>query len=120
MRVERTSERWFAAEILRLQAEVLEILDRLQDAKACLARALETAAHQQARFWELRAALSAARLGLDGAAARERVRRLQASFSEGFELPDLQAAQALTGGFSLGAPARSRGPWRDDGIDRKA
>jgi predicted ATPase len=95
IRVERTGERWFAAEIFRLQGEVLVTLNCLADANSCLAHALETAAAQQARFWELRAALTLARVGHGGAAARERVKRLCAGFSEGFGLPDLRAAQAL-------------------------
>lgn len=94
IRVERTGERWYEAEIHRLEGEVLVALDRLADAKACFARALETAAGQQARFWELRAALSFARLSHDPA-ARDRVGRLRAGFSEGFELPDLKAARAF-------------------------
>jgi class 3 adenylate cyclase/predicted ATPase len=94
IRVERTGERWYEAEIHRLEGEVLVALDRLADAKACFARALETAAGQQARFWELRAALSLARLSHDPA-ARDRVGRLRAGFSEGFELPDLKEARAF-------------------------
>jgi predicted ATPase len=94
IRVERTGERWYEAEIHRLEGEVLVALDRLADARACFARALETAAGQQARFWELRAALSLWRLDHDPA-ARDRVVRLKAGFSEGFELPDLKAARLL-------------------------
>jgi predicted ATPase len=94
IRVERTSERWYDAEIYRLEGEVLAALDRIADARACFARALETAAGQQARFWELRAALSIWRLDHDPA-ARDRVVRLKAGFSEGFELSDLKAARLL-------------------------
>jgi hypothetical protein len=57
-------------------------------------RALETAVHQKARFWELRAALGLVRVGRDGV-ARERVGRLRAGFSEAFDLPELRAAKAL-------------------------
>jgi class 3 adenylate cyclase/predicted ATPase len=91
-RVERTGERWYEAEIHRLEGEVLVTLDRLADAKSCFARALETAASQQARFWELRAAMSLARVS-HGPAVRDRVVCLRAGFSEGFELPDLKAAR---------------------------
>jgi predicted ATPase len=92
--VERTGERWYEAEIHRLEGEALVTLDRLADARACFARALETAAGQQARFWELRSALSLWRLDHDSA-TRDRVVRLKAGFSEGFELPDLKAARLL-------------------------
>ena len=53
-RVERSGERWFSAEILRLEGEANLALgrDRLARAKACFARALETAAGQGARLWE--------------------------------------------------------------------
>jgi class 3 adenylate cyclase/predicted ATPase len=94
-RVERTGERWFEAEIFRIESEALSTLGRLTDARASLARALETAARQDARFWELRAALSCVRID-DDANARERVASLYAAFSEGFALPDLHAARALT------------------------
>jgi len=94
IRVERTGERWYEAEIHRLEGEVMVALDRLADARACFARALETAAGQQARFWELRSALSLWRLDHDSA-TRDRVVRLKAGFSEGFELPDLKAARLL-------------------------
>jgi class 3 adenylate cyclase/predicted ATPase len=94
IRVGRTGECWYEAEIHRLEGEVLVALDRLADAKACFARALDTAAGQQARFWELRAALSLWRLGHDPA-ARDRVVCLKAGFSEGFELPDLKASRLL-------------------------
>ena len=97
IRVERTGERWYEAEIHRLEGEMLLALDRLTDAKASIARALATAARQQARFWELRAALSLARLN-HNPDARDRVGRLRAGFSEGFELPDLKAARLFESG----------------------
>jgi predicted ATPase len=92
IRVEQTGERWYEAEIHRLQGEVLVALDRFADAKACFARGLEAAAGQQARFWELRAALSLSRIDHDPA-SRDRVVRLRAGFSEGFELPEFKAAR---------------------------
>jgi predicted ATPase len=94
-RVERTGERWFEAEIFRIEGEVLSILGRLVDTKTSLLRALETAAKQQARFWELRAAVSRVRIDHD-VSARERVKHLCADFSEGFGLLDFRAAQSLT------------------------
>ena len=60
--IERTGERWFAAEVLRLHGEALLLLgeDRLALSKDRLSEALATARAQGARFWELRAALSLA------------------------------------------------------------
>ena len=93
-RVDQTGERWFEAEICRIEGEVLSTLGRPSDAKISLLRALETAVKQEARFWELRAALSNARIDHD-AAARERVKYICATFGEGFGLPDLKAARVL-------------------------
>jgi class 3 adenylate cyclase/predicted ATPase len=108
-RVEQTGERWFAAEILRLEGDALMAYgqDSLAEAEACFARALETAVGQQARFWELRAALRIARIGRQDVAARERVARLCAEFSEGFGLPEFEEARALAanGSGSLAAVA---------------
>jgi predicted ATPase len=97
-KVEQTNERWFAAEIIRLQGEVLVALDGDQAAEAelCFTRALDTAEGQHARFWELRAAMSLSRLDRESGCGRERVRQLCSGFEEGFALPDLQAAQALS------------------------
>ena len=97
-RVERTGERWFSAEILRLEGEANLALgrDRLARAKACFARALETAAGQGARLWELRAALSLARVEADDAGLRGRLGRLCATFGDDSgPLPELEAARAL-------------------------
>ena len=97
-RVERSGERWFSAEILRLEGEANLALgrDRLTRAKACFARALETAVGQGARLWELRAALSLARVEADDAGLRGRLGRLCATFGDDSgPLPELEAARAL-------------------------
>ncbi len=95
--IERTNERWFAAEVLRLQGEaVLQSgTERGKKAAECFREALATARAQGARFWELRAAIGLARL--DGAelGAREQVAEIFSSFTEGSALPDLKAAQLL-------------------------
>jgi predicted ATPase len=60
---DRGERRW-EAELYRLQGELLlqqAIPDEAQ-AKACLHQALEIARRQQAKSWELRAALSLSRL----------------------------------------------------------
>ena len=62
--IEQTGERWFEAEIYRLRGEFL--LRRLQSdatpAESAFMRAIEIARSQQARTFELRAALSLAKL----------------------------------------------------------
>ncbi|TIP82438.1 MAG: hypothetical protein E5X58_38895 [Mesorhizobium sp.] len=95
--IERTEERWFAAEILRLQGEVLLQLgeDKAGDSRDRLLEALATARAQGARFWELRAALSLVRADCHDPGAREQLALIYSGFTEGLKLPDLQAAQTL-------------------------
>ncbi|PDT39642.1 MULTISPECIES: adenylate/guanylate cyclase domain-containing protein [Sinorhizobium] len=97
-RMERTKERWFAAEILRLHGEVLLQLgeDKARNSEDLLVEAMATARAQRARFWELRAALSLVRAGLPAPGACERLALIYSGFTEGLTLPDLQAAHALT------------------------
>ncbi len=95
--IDRTNERWFAAEVLRLQGEAAlqSKVEQSEKAADCFCRALATARAQDARFWELRAALGLARLGGPETSAREQLAQILASFAEGFALPDLKAAQLL-------------------------
>jgi class 3 adenylate cyclase/predicted ATPase len=97
-RTEATRERWFAAEILRLQGEMLLQLgeDRHGLAKQRLAEAAATAQAQGARFWELRTALTLARLESADNGARENLARVYAGFTEGQQYADLRAAHSLT------------------------
>jgi len=96
--VERTGERWFAAELNRRKGELL--LRRGQDAAAeeLYRKALSIAVEQQAKLWELRAAASLARLRRDQgrrAEARDLLAPIYGWFTEGFGTPDLQEAKAL-------------------------
>jgi predicted ATPase len=95
--IERTNERWFAAEVLRLEGEVLMQFgeDRVALSRERLSEALATARAQDARFWELRAALSLARGDCPAPGAREQLAAIYSGFTEGMTLPDLQAAQML-------------------------
>jgi len=101
---------WFHAELYRLRAEVYLALraqqrraskkwqQLTQEAEDCLRRGLEVARSQGARWWELRNAVSLARLlseGDCGAEGSDLLRSVYDEFTEGFELPDLRAAQAI-------------------------
>ncbi|MGH7898351.1 MAG: hypothetical protein ACREQQ_10390 [Candidatus Binatia bacterium] len=69
-----------------------------QKAEACFYRALDIARAPEAKFPELRAATSLARLWRDQgkrAAARNLLAPRYAWFTEGFDTPDLQDAKAL-------------------------
>ena len=100
--VDRTGERWWAAELHRLQGEILlaQAGERQQvpEAEACLHQALDVARRQQAKSWELRAALSLSRLWQQHGkrdTARELLAPLYGWFTEGFDMADLQEAKAL-------------------------
>ena len=96
--VERTDERWYEAELYRLMAEALITKSDRPDAERWLCRALRTAQKQDARFWELRAATSLARLWRDQgkrSAARDLLAPIYGCFTEGFDTRDLQEAAAL-------------------------
>jgi predicted ATPase len=61
-------------------------------------KALSTAQEQQAKLWELRAAVSLARLWRDQnrrAEARDLLAPVYGWFTEGFDTPDLKEAKAL-------------------------
>ncbi len=104
----RTGERWYDAELHRLQGELtLEPLesgvpgvDRETKAEACFLKAIETARQQGARLFELRAVMSLARLRRRQgrrAEARSELAEIYGWFTEGFDTQDLQEARALLG-----------------------
>src|SRR5262249_21779658 len=98
--VDTTGERHTEAELHRLHGELLlrQAVPEAQAAEACFQRALNVARGQQAKWWELRAAMSLARLWQrqgKGAAARELLAEIYGWFTEGFDTPDLQEAKAL-------------------------
>ncbi|MBB4277447.1 adenylate/guanylate cyclase domain-containing protein [Rhizobium mongolense] len=96
--IERTNERWFAAEVFRLQGEAMLQIDPERKTMAAerFGEALATARAQGARFWELRAAMSLARIDNE-VSAREQLAQICESFTEGTALPDLKNAQLLCG-----------------------
>ena len=67
-------------------------------AEACFHQALDIARQQQAKSWELRAAMSLARLWQQQGKqddARELLTDVYSWFTEGFDTADLQEARAL-------------------------
>ena len=98
--VETTKEKWGEAEIHRTAGEI-ELMSPQQDAAKAqrhFERALAVARAQQAKSWELRAAMSMARLW-QGQGKRQQARDLLAPvygwFTEGSDTLDLKEAKAL-------------------------
>jgi tetratricopeptide (TPR) repeat protein len=100
LRIEETGEKGAKAEMLRLNGEVLLMHDESAAAEAerCFRTAIEVARAQEAKWWELRACVSLARL-LRDANRRDEARTLLAEiynwFTEGFDLRDIKDAKAL-------------------------
>ena len=95
---ERTGQRRWEAELHRLEGLALLGLNRLDEAGAVFEEALRIARKQQAKSYELRAAMSLARLwGEQGrrGEARELLAPVYGWFTEGFDTADLKDAKAL-------------------------
>ena len=98
--VEQTGQRWFDAEVHRVRGELLLKLRRpdVAAAESAFLRAIEIARIQQTRTFELRAALSLAKLyqttGRDQVASELLVGAL-AGFNAGPEVPEVEEAQRL-------------------------
>lgn len=93
---------WTLADLYRLRGECWR-LQPSQDAEAkrCFEQAIGIARTQSAKWWELRASLSLARLYADRGRAAEARGQLQPVydwFREGLSTPDLQAARSLIDG----------------------
>ena len=98
--VAQTGIVYYESELHRLEGELLLRLDPRdeQRAEASFRRALEIARVQEAKSWELRAAMSLARLwGEQGprAEARDLLAPVYGWFTEGFDTADLKDAKAL-------------------------
>jgi DNA-binding SARP family transcriptional activator/predicted ATPase len=93
------NERWWNAELHRLRGELLLMHGAdASDVEAAMLRAIEIARAQQARSLELRATISLVRLWIAQKRPEDAKRRLSDVydwFTEGFDTPDLQAAQLL-------------------------
>jgi predicted ATPase len=96
--VERTGERWFAAELNRLKGQLLLRQGHTDDAERSYCAALSIARQQEAKLWELRAVVSLARLRRDqghGAEARDLLAPVYEWFTEGLHTSALREAKAL-------------------------
>ena len=98
--VKTTKERWCEADISRIAGEISLISAEHDAVKAeeYFERALSVARQQQAKSWELRAAMSLARLWRDQGKpqqARELLAPVYGWFTEGFDTRDLKEAKAL-------------------------
>jgi predicted ATPase len=98
--IEANKERWCEAEIHRIAGEIALMPSRPDAvaAEAHFERALAISRQQQARSWELRAAMSMARLWRDQGKihqARELLAPVYGWFTEGFDTRDLKEAKVL-------------------------
>jgi class 3 adenylate cyclase/predicted ATPase len=98
--VHTTGAHCYVAELYRLKGELLLAASATQqtEGSACFRQALDIARDQQAKFLELRAATSLARLWQrqgKRTEARELLAPIYSWFTEGFDTADLQDAKAL-------------------------
>lgn len=103
----KNRERYYEAELYRLKGELLlrntefthsSLLSTHRSAEKCFQQALAVARRQQAKAWELRAAMSLGRLWAQQG-KQEEAKQLLADvygwFAEGFDTADLQEARSL-------------------------
>jgi predicted ATPase len=100
MILETTKEQWCEAELYRTAGEIgLKSAEQdTHSAEECFERALGIARKQHAKWWELRAAMSMARLWRDQGKpqqAHELLAPVYGWFTEGFDTRDLKEAKAL-------------------------
>jgi class 3 adenylate cyclase/predicted ATPase len=98
--IEQTGERWFYAEVLRVRGELLLKQPRpdVTTAEAAFVRAIEIARGQQAKTFELRAALALAKLQQTARGERAGVELLAPAlvgFSTGRDVPEIDEARRL-------------------------
>jgi len=94
-----TKERWYEADIHRIAGEIAPMSTKdMTKAEAHFEQALAVARAQQAKSWELRAAMSMARLWRDQGKrneARELLAPVYGWFTQGFDTLDLKQANNL-------------------------
>jgi tetratricopeptide (TPR) repeat protein len=108
---DRGGERYFVAELLRNKGELLLRAadeESISHAEHCFSQALEVAREQGAQSWELRSALSFARLRVRQDRqddARQLLDPVYCRFTEGFETPDLRSARTVLHSLPSRPPA---------------
>jgi hypothetical protein len=96
----------YAAELVRVEGELLAAIGDLKGAAERLARSLEMSRRRQLRPTELRTAMALCRLNrLQPDKSLELLSSIYDSFTEGFEYADLKAARAI-----LDSPRRTTNP----------
>ena len=98
--LEASGRRDLLAEAYQLRGEFLlrQAPPAVAQAEACFQRALAVARRQQAKSWELRAAMSLSRLWQgqgQGAAAQQLLANIYSWFTEGLDTADLREAKVL-------------------------
>jgi predicted ATPase len=96
--VERTGERWFAAELNRHKGQLLLRQGHAEAANEFYRKALSIAVEQAAKLWELRAAVNLAQLHRDQgrrSEARSLLAPVYSWFTEGFDTQDLKDAKSF-------------------------
>jgi predicted ATPase len=91
-------ERWWRPETLRVRGEIWRKEGNDELAEADFRDAIALAREMSAKAWELRAAMSLARLWCDQgkrAEARDLLTPVYGWFTEGFDTADLKEAKAL-------------------------
>jgi predicted ATPase len=99
-KIEKSTEKWVEAEVHRIAGEIAlkSFAPDTEKAENCFEHALSVARAQQAKSWELRAAISLARLWRDQGnpqQARELLAPVYGWFTEGFDTRDLKEANEL-------------------------
>jgi class 3 adenylate cyclase len=97
---EKTGHRQWKPELRRLEGIALSGLNRLEEGENALEEAMRVARSQQAKAYELRTAMSMARLWRDRGKrrqARDLLAPIYGWFTEGFDTLDLKQARALLG-----------------------
>jgi predicted ATPase len=95
---ETLGERWFSAELYRHKGRLLLRRQESEAGEELYYKALSIADEQQAKLWELRAALSLARLRRNQgrrSEAHDLLSPVYSWFTEGFDISDLRDAKEL-------------------------
>ena len=96
--IAETNERWNEAEFNLRRGELLVALQAQEKAEACFEEALGIARDQNAKVWELRAAMALARIWAEQdepTRGHDLLKGVHDSFSEGSKLPDFKTAETL-------------------------